>query len=63
MSMELLCESEQQSQNLMDSQIHHNFQNQLSYLHFQEESTELEKSMEDMTAQNSVTQSVNKLEA
>ena len=37
LSMEPLRESEQHSQNLMDSQFHHNFQNQLPYSSFQEE--------------------------
>ena len=48
MTMELLHKSEQQSKNLVDSRLHHNFQNQLSYSSFQEEPIDLEKSMEDM---------------
>ena len=52
--MEPLRESEQQPQNPMDSQFHHNFQIQLPYSPFQEE--HIAKSMEDMIqTQNSVT--------
>ena len=53
LSIEPLRESEQQPQNLIDSQFYHNFQNQLPYLFFQEPIT---KSMEDMILNsNSVT--------
>ena len=55
--MELLRESEQQTQYLMDSQSHHNFKNQLPYSPFQEEPTA--KSMGDMIqTQNFVTRSI-----
>ena len=47
LSMEPLRESKQQSQNPMDSQFHHNFQNRRPYSYYQEES--IAKSMEDMT--------------
>ena len=54
LSIEPLRESEQQSKNPMDSQFHHNFQNQLPHSPFQEEP--ITKSMEDMIqTQNSVT--------
>ena len=60
--MEPLRESEQQLQNPMDSQFHHNFQNQLPYLPFQEEP--IAKSMEDMIqTQNSVTLSISRLDS
>ena len=59
--MEPLRESEQQSQNPMDSQFHHNFQNQLSYLPFQEEPSA--KSMKDMIPNsNSVTRPISRLD-
>ena len=46
----------------MDSRFHHNFQNQLSYSPFQEES--IAKSMEDMIQiQTSVTQLTSKLDS
>jgi len=48
----------------MDSQFQQNLQNQLSYSPFQEEPTDLEKSMEDIIQiQNFVTQSIDRLEA
>ena len=60
MSMEALHEFEQQSQSLMDSQFHHNFQNQLPYSPFQEEP--IAKSMEDMIQTlNSVNQPISRL--
>ena len=62
MNMEALRESEQQSQNLMDSRFHHNYQNQLWYSPFQEEP--IAKSMEDMIqTQNSVTWPINRLDS
>ena len=62
MSIEALRESEQQSQNLIDSQFHHNFQNKLSYSPFQEE--QIAKSMEDMSqTQNSVTRPISRLDS
>ena len=55
-------ETEQQSQNLMDSRFHHNFQNQLSCSPFQEEP--LAKSIRDMIqTQNSVTWPISRLDA
>ena len=60
--MKLLRESEQQSQNPIDSQFHHNFQNQLPYLLFQEEP--ISKSMEDMILNpNSVTRPISRLDS
>ena len=60
--MEALCESEQQSQNLMDSQFHHNFQNQLPYSPFQEEP--IAQSMRDMIqTRNYVTRPISRLDA
>ena len=60
--MKLLRESEQQSQNLMDSQFYHNFQNQLPYSPFQEEP--MAKSMEGMIqTQNSVTRPISRLDS
>ena len=54
MNMELLHESERQSQIMIDSQFQHNFQNQLPYSPFQEEP--ITQSMEDMIqTQNIVT--------
>ena len=48
----------------MDSQFQQNFQNQILYSPFQEEPTDLEKSMEDIIQpQNFVTQSIDRLEA
>ena len=60
MSMEALRESEQQSQNLMDSRFHHNFQNQLPYSPFQEKL--IAKRMEDIQTQNSVTRPISRLD-
>ena len=61
LSMEPLSESEQQSQNPMDSQFSHNFQNQLPYSPFQEEP--IAKSIEDMILNlNSVTRSISRLD-
>ena len=58
--MEPLRESEQQSQNLMDSQFHHNFRNQLPYLPFQP----ITKSMEDIIlTPNSVTRPISRLDS
>ena len=46
----------------MDSQFHHNFQNQLPYSSFQEEP--IAKSMEDMIqTQNSVTRPISRLDS
>ena len=60
--MKPLCESELQSQNLMDLQFHHNFRNQLPYSPFQEES--IAKSMEDMIPNpNSVTRPISRLDS
>ena len=60
MNMELLRESEQQLQNMMDSRLHHNFQNKLPYSPFQEEP--IAKSMEDMIqTQNSVIRPISRL--
>ena len=60
--MEALCESEQQSQNLMDSQFHHTFQNQLSYSPFQKES--IAKSIGYMIHnRNSVTRPISRLDS
>ena len=60
--MEPLRESEQQSQHLMDSQFHHNFQNQLPYSPFQEEP--IVKSIEDtIQTQNYVTQPISRLDS
>jgi len=62
LSMEPLREFEPHSQNKMDSQFHHSFQNQLPYLSFQEEPNA--KSMEDMIqAQNSVTRPISTLDS
>jgi len=61
LSMEPLREFEQQPQNPMDSQFHHNFQNQLPYSDFQEPIT---KSMEDMIPNpNPVTQPISRLDS
>ena len=63
-NIEILLESEQQIQYLMDSQFQQSFQNQPSYSPFQEEPNDLEKSMKDMIQiQNFVTQSIKRLEA
>ena len=62
LSMELLCESERQTQYLIDSWFHHNFQNQLSYSPFQEEP--ITKSIEDMIqTQNLVTRLIRRLDS
>ena len=61
MIMEALHESEQQSQNFMDSRFHHNFQNQLSCSPSQEEL--IGKSIKDMIlTQNSVTRPISRLD-
>ena len=60
LSMEPLRESEQQPQNPMDSQFHHNFQNQFPYSPFQEES--IAKSIKDIIqTQNSDTRLISRL--
>jgi len=62
MNMKLLREFEKQSQNMMDSRLHHNFQNQLSYSPSQEEP--IAKSMEEMIqTQNSVTRPISRLDS
>ena len=59
--MEPLREFEQQPQNLMDTQFHHNFQSQLPYSPFKEEL--IAKSMEDMIqTQNFVTRPSSRLD-
>ena len=60
--MELLRKSEQQTQYLIDSQFHHNFQNKLPYSSFQEEP--ISKSIEGMIrTQNFVTQPISRLDS
>ena len=62
LSMEPLRESEQHSQNLMDSQFHHNFQNQLPYSSFQEEL--IAKSMKDVIqTKNSIPRPISRLDS
>ena len=57
MNMKHLHEFEQQSENMTDSQLHHNFQNQISYSPFHEEP--IAKSMEDMISNpNSITRPI-----
>ena len=62
LSVELLCESEQQTQYLIDSQFYHNFQNQLPYSPFQEEP--IANSIKDMIqTRNFITQPINRLDS
>ena len=62
LSIELLRESERQTQNLIDSQLHHNFQNQTPYSPFQK--NPISQSMEDIIqTQHMVTQSIHAQES